>query len=235
MHTNKPLIFLGSNSVMEVLTETCAENKIPVAGVIDNDYFGNQDCVSGVPVIDTELSFSDPEKLKYYCENFVFFCAVNWQPLDDTVNQRNCNKRQRFIDLVEQHGLPCINIIDCRAKVSPSANLGQGIYIGDFTTIDPRVQLDNFATIYGQCHIGHDTKIGKNTVIQRRCVIAGELTIESDVFVSSCVCILKNHSTIGQGTFIHECVYLRRGTVPGEIVSMHGANMKRVVPYPIVV
>jgi acetyltransferase-like isoleucine patch superfamily enzyme len=89
-----------------------------------------------------------------------------------------------------------------------------------------------FATIYGQCHIGHDTKIGKNTVIQRRCVVAGELTIESDVFVSSCVCILKNHSTIGQGTFIHECVYLRRGTVPGEVVSLQGANLRRVRAYP---
>lgn len=217
---------------MEVLIETCAENGIEIAGIIDSDYYGNCNAMAGISIIDSEHSFDNVDTAAHYRDNFVFFCAVNWQPANDIVNQRNRNKRESFINLVQKHKLTCINIIDQRAKVSPSAKLGHNIYIGEFTTIDPRVQIADFVSIYGQCHIGHDSTVGENSVVQRRCGLSGELTIESDVFVSSNVCILKNHSTIGQGTFIHECVYLRRGTVPGEIVSLQGSNLRRVRGYP---
>lgn len=229
---DRPLIFLGTNWVMEVLTETCAENGITVAGIIDHDYWGNRDHIAGIPVIDSEVSFKDPDRVQYYRDNFVFFCAVNWQPVADAVSQRNRDKRKKFIDLIKQHRLNCVNIIDQRAKVSPSAQLGHNIYIGDFTTIDPRVQIADFVSVYGQCHIGHDTVIGENSVIQRRCGLVGELTVESDVFVASNVCILKNHSRIAHGTFVHECIYLRRSTLPNEVVSLDGANLRRVRAYP---
>jgi acetyltransferase-like isoleucine patch superfamily enzyme len=232
MPNTKPLIFLGSNSVMELYSETCDENGIVVAGIIDSDYYGSRDTVCGIPIIDSESSFENPEQLAYYRENFVFFCAVNWQPVDTEINQRNRKKRQHYIDLINQHDLTCINIIDQRAKVSPSAQLGKGIYVGEFATLDPRVQIGDFVNIYGQCHIGHDTQIGVNSVIQRRCSLVGELTVESNVFVASNVYLLKNHARIGQGTFVHECIYLRRGTVANEIVSLQGANLRRVRAYP---
>ena len=233
MTDQRPVIFLGSSSVMEILTEICHENKIPVAGIIDSDYHGNQEKICGIPVIDSENCFDDPQQLDHYRKNFVFFCAVNWQPVDTAVNQRNRYKRQRYIDLIRQHQLTCINIIDQRVKISPSAKLGTGIYIGDFTTIEPRVQIEDFVNIFGQCHVGHDCFIGSNSILQRRCAVAGDITIESNVFVSSNVCLMKGHSRISQGTFIHECIYLRRGTVPNETVSLQGANLRRVRAYPV--
>lgn len=228
MTDQKPVIFLGSSSVMEILTEICDENKIPVAGIVDSDYFGNQEKVCNIPVIDSEICFDDISRLNYYKENFVFFCAVNWQPVDTATNQRNRMKRQKYIELIQKHNLECVNIIDQRVKISPTAKLGKGIYIGDFVTIEPRVQIDDFVNIFAQCHIGHDCVIGTNTVIQRRCAIAGEITIEPNVFISSNVCLMKGHSCISQGTFVHECIYLRRGTVPNEIVGLQGANLRRV-------
>lgn len=232
MTEQKPVIFLGSSWVMEILTEICDENKIPIAGIIDSDYFGNTDRVCNIAVIDSESCFEDSSKLDYYKKNFVFFCAVNWQPVNSEINRRNQIKRQKYIDLIRQHGLECTNIIDQRVKISPSAKLGTGIYIGDFVTIEPRVQIEDFVNIFAQCHIGHDCFVGTNTVIQRRCAIAGEIRIESNVFISSNVCLMKGHSCISQGTFIHECLYLRRGTVPNEIVSLQGSNLRRVKPYP---
>ena len=65
-NNQKPLIFIGSNAVMGKLLDICDEHGILVAGIIDNDYYGNQDSVNGVPVIDTEHSFNNLEKLNYY-------------------------------------------------------------------------------------------------------------------------------------------------------------------------
>ena len=62
---------------MPKFTEICEDAGITVHGIIDNDYFGNTDYIDDIPVIDTEFSFSDLEKLKYYRDNFNFFCATN--------------------------------------------------------------------------------------------------------------------------------------------------------------
>jgi acetyltransferase-like isoleucine patch superfamily enzyme len=232
MANMKPLIFLGSSWVLELLTETCAENSIDVAGIIDSDYFGNTASLCGLPVLDTETVFEQSEKLEYYKKNFTFFCAVNWQPIQDSINQRNCKKRKYLIDLIDHYDLPCTNIIDSRSKISPSVVLGKGIYVGEFVSINPKTKIQDYVSIYGQTSIGHDCEIGRNTVVQRRCCLTGDLIVESDVFVASNVCILKNHSRIAHGTFVHECIYLRRSTLPNEIVSLDGANLRRVRAYP---
>ena len=39
--TQKPLIFLGSNDAMYILTEACEQLGIQFAGIIDKDYYGN--------------------------------------------------------------------------------------------------------------------------------------------------------------------------------------------------
>ena len=225
----KPIIFLGSNIVMNVYLETCHENNIPIHGIVDNDYYGNTESICDIPVVNSVDGLV--KNIDYYRENFVFFCAVNWQPVNDAVQIRNREKRNGLMLLIDDNNLDCINLIDVRAKVSPSSKLGKSIYIGEFTCIDPLVEIGDYVHVYGQCHVGHHTTVGRNSVVQRRCSIAGEITIKDDVFISSNVCILKNYSTISNGTFIHECIYIRRSTIKNEIVSLNGENPKRVYPY----
>jgi hypothetical protein len=65
-------------------------------------------------------------------------------------------------------------------------------------------------------------------VFQRAVGLASEQVIENDVYMSSGVKALKPGVTFGEGTFIHQLVYLARGTVKDEIVDFNGYNQKRV-------
>lgn len=224
----KPVIFLGSNLVLDLYTETLEEQGRTVAGIMDSDYWGNTHSLHGLPVLASEAVLLDPDQVASWRDNYEFFCAVNWQPVDDPVAQRNTQKRLRLLDVIDQSGVICTNIIDSRAKISRTVRLGQGIYIGEFCVINPHTVIQDHVNIYGHTSIGHHVHIGRNTVIQRRSCVTGEMTLESNVFVSSHVTLLKNHATIGQGSFIHECIYLRRGTVANETVSLQGPNLRRV-------
>jgi len=231
---SKPLIFLGSNIIMEKYTEICEEHGITVYGIIDKDYHRNTNKICDIPVIDTEESFDDLEKLIYYKENFNFFCATNWTPLTDKVSIRNRDKRNRLINLIKQHGLNCISIIDTfSTKITRSITVGQGVYIDGYVNIEPKASIGDFTNIYSHAHIGHDSSIGKNCVIQRVACLASECTIEDDVFMGISVKAFKSGAVFGKGSFIHEGIYIRRGTIPNEIVSMNGENMKRVINYVV--
>jgi acetyltransferase-like isoleucine patch superfamily enzyme len=230
----KPVIFLGSNNLLYIMTEVCDLLNIKVAGIIDRDYWGNTDNICDVPVIDTEDSFSDPDKLQEYKSNFNFFCAVNWLPENNDVSVRNRQKRNNLLDVIDRYQLPCISIVDPSARISKYSSIGHGIFIDAGVHVNPNCRIDNFTNIYCNAFVGSNTHIGHNCVIQRECFITEACEIEHDSYFGLCSKALKVGAKFGSGTFVHEAIYIRRGTVANEIVSMHGANMKRIVPYPIV-
>lgn len=227
--TSKPLIFLGSNIAIEVFSDACEHLGIQVHGIIDSDYWGNTDLFYGIPVIDSEESFENPEKLNYYRDNFNFFCATNWVPSTDPVYIRNIEKRYKIIKLIEDYNLNCITIVDSCAKIYKSTKIGRGCFIDGYINILPRVTIGNYTNIYTFSHIGHDTVIGNNCVIQRHCAVPSDSVVEDDVFFGSGSRALKDNTIYRRGTFVHESIYLRRSTVENEIVSIHGTNTKRVV------
>ena len=222
-----PLIFLGSNINLEKYIEVCDEHGITIHGIIDADYYGNTTEISGVPVIDTELSFLDPEKLKYYQTNFNFFCATTWVPLTDSVSERNKQKRHRLIDLIKQNQLNCISLVDKQSKVSKFSLVGRGVFLDYLVLLSPNVEVGDFTFIYNGTSIGHDTVIGENCVIQAYSIVMSQCTMGDNVFFGTRVQALKHQTKISSGTFVHEMVYLRRNTLPNEIVSIYSNRLSR--------
>ena len=225
---DKPLIFLGSNVALLKQIEVCEDNGIEIFGIIDSQYFGNTNKIGGIPVIDTEESFNDPIKCNFYKNNFNFFCATNWIPVQDPIFIRNREKRNKLIDLIDKFNLNCINIINKSARISKYAKLGKGCFIDGNVMIEPGCCIGDFVSIYASCEIGHNSTIGRNSVLQRRVGIAGDVTIKNDVYFSCASMALKNGVTYNQGTFVHEAVYIRRGTVENEIIHQFSINQKRV-------
>jgi len=233
-NSDKPLIFLGSNSIMEKYTEICEENGIHIHGIIDSDYYGNTDQISGITIIDSEEVFNDIKKLTYYKSTFNFFCATNWTPFLDSISIRNKEKRQKLIKLIKQHDLNCISIIDTfSTRVFKSTKIGYGVYIDGHVNLEPRVTIGNFTNLYSHTLIGHDSIIGENCVFQRMASLASNCIVEDEVYAGLSAKLFKNNSTFSKGSFIHEGIYLRRGTLPEEIVSMTSKNQKRVANYII--
>ena len=231
---SRPVIFLGSNSLLYIVTEACERLGITVKGIIDSDYWGNTDHVCEVPIIDSEHSFYDAELLDYYQQNFNFFCAVNWLPEQNDVAVRNRQKRKHLLSIIDKYKLPCVSIVDSTARISRHSNLGRGVFVDAGVTVNPHCDIGDFSNIYCDAFVGSNTKIGQNCVIQRQCFITEACTVGDDSYFGLCSKALKVGATFGTGTFVHEAIYIRRGTLPNEIVSMHGTNMKRVVPYPMV-
>lgn len=225
----RPLIFLGSNVVMNQLKEVCEDHNINIFGIIDDDYYGSDKNFCGIPVIDTEKSFQDPARLDYYKTNFNFFCATNWSPEKNPVQIRNREKRNRLINLLDQHQLSVISLIDNLSNVSKYAKIGRGVFIDAICNIEPDVEIDNYVWIGWSSGIGHGTRIERNCVIQRQVWTGGFCHFESECFIGIGAKTLKTKAKFGKGTWIQEMVYIKRGTVPDEIVGIDGTNNRRVV------
>jgi hypothetical protein len=60
-------------------------------------------------------------------------------------------------------------------------------------------------------------------------MLAAESHLENDVFMAMRVTALKYGARYGAGSFVQEGIYLRRGTLPDEIVSLKTENPSRVI------
>lgn len=228
--SSRPLIFLGSNIVMPKFTEVCEHFGIEVAGIMDHDYWGNTNHIGEIPVIGTEQSLNDPTQLAYYKSHYNFFCATNWLPSNDDISVRDRNKRRRLIDLIDQHKLSCISIVESSARISRYAKIGKGCFVDGAISIEPNVIVGDYTSIYSHTDIGHDSTIGRNCVIQRHAGLAAFCNMEDEVYFGTAVKALKTGATFGTRSFVHECIYLRRGTIADEVVSLSDGNLKRVKP-----
>jgi hypothetical protein len=217
------------------LTETCEQVGIRVHGLIDSNYWGNTESICDVPVIDTEHSFADPDKLLYYKSNFNFFCATNWIPENNPVSVNNTKKRLYLLDLIKQYKLECITLADPDSQISKHSTVGRGVYIDWNVQINTMTTIGDFTNIYCGTVIGHHNTIGTNCVFQRYSMLIGDNTVGDNVYFGLCVKALKHGAKFGSGTIIHEAIYIRRGTVENEVVSMESDNLRRIKPYPFFV
>lgn len=227
----KPVIFLGSNSAIWHLLDICAKCNIKVAGIIDNDYFSNTEVLDGLPVIDTEKSFEDSNKLKYYKENYNFFLIINVTGQKTPVHIRNSEKRQYFIDQIEKYELNCISIIDPSAIVHPTNKIGKNVLIDAFVYISAFNQIGDFSHIYAYTAIGHHNIIGKNCFIQRQAGIHVYNVLEDNVYVGLSSQVFAEGACLKQGTVIHPCLAVNRSTKENEVVSLAGRDLRRIYPY----
>jgi len=208
----KPLIFLGSSSGIQLYVDTAQRQGLNVAGIIDSDYYGNTEIFENIPVIGTET------ELETWKDDYCFFIATNSSP--DPGHDRDVQKRKKLISLVEKYNLDCINLIDPDCCISSHACLGKGIYIGYNCYIEHGANIGDFCQIFYDAGISHDVKIGKNTVIQRKCGI-GNVTIGDNVYIGMWVNIFcTKHIVIGDNAIINQGLSIMRDVMPDEHVKL---------------
>jgi carbonic anhydrase/acetyltransferase-like protein (isoleucine patch superfamily) len=213
---------------MEQYTDICEQYRIQVAGIFDNDYYSNTEHICGVPVIGTEKMLLDSTVADSLKEKYNFFCPVNGLPLDTPVHQRNKDKRQMLLNLIDDLDLPCISLISKQSVVSPSARIGKGCFINHFSVIEPNVTLGDFSSVHIQSFVGFNTVVGKNCTFNRQTGVGAKSIIGDNVYLSPLVKVAKENIVLGENSWVQEAIYLKRGTLPGEVVSLNGSNTKRV-------
>ncbi len=228
---SRPVIFIGSNSALFLLIDLCQQQNITIHGIIDGDYWGNTDAIEGIPVIDSEASFQDADKLDYYKSNFNFFLATNWLPDRNDVQIRNREKRQRLIDVIESYQLPCISLIDDSARVHPSNKIGRNVTVDALCYISPKNIIGDYTSIFAGTMIGYHNVMGRSVVFQRMAGIMHYNHVGDDVYVGLHSQICVNEVSIGSGTVIHPCMAIKRDTTENELISLAGRDLRKVYPY----
>ena len=206
------VIFLGSNTVLERYIEACERQSYTVAGIIDTDYYGNTESITGIPVID---SFAGLEQNLEKYRDHLFFIATNWNPM----NSRDTEKRKSIIELVRRLQLTCVSLVDPTSYVSRYAQIGQGVFVGSGATIEPRVRLDDFCNIGDQVIVGHDSIIGENTVLARNSGVHAK--VGTDCYISVHAFVWDHGGvTVGNNVMIAPSMWVKRNIADNEHVTL---------------
>lgn len=217
LQQHKPLVFLGTNSNLLLYIESAERLGIEVAGIVDSDYFGNTKQLHGLPILGSEHEFADPDRLSWWKERYCFFIGTNWSP--DTFHVRDVNKRLNFINLIRQYNIEAINLIDPSAFVSKHIRIGQGVYIGPLTCVEPDVEIHDFAQLYYQVGLGHGSIVGENTVLQRRVALTARIGKNS--YIGMWAKIFRSKIiNIGDNVIVSPGLFVSRDLADNEVVKL---------------
>lgn len=93
------------------------------------------------------------------------------------------SSREKLFKKLTDENIRIATIIDPSSIVSPTATIGQGVIICEFTTIHTHVEIANNVLIQPFCDIGHDIKIGNHSVISPFCAPGGNIIFGERVYI----------------------------------------------------
>lgn len=125
---------------------------------------------------------------------------------------------QAGLAAVRQRGAhQIISLVHPTAYVSPSAQLGVGVYVGPGVIISSSTKVSDFIRIGRGSTIGHDVTIGAFTRIGPGVTIPGNVQLAENVTVGPGASFI-NHIEVGEGAFIAAGSVVTRRVRPGRLV-----------------
>jgi len=213
----KPLIFLGTCANIIRYKDAAERQGYTVVGVLDSDWYGNRPDYLGIPVLDTE------QAIDKYKDSHEFFVATNWTI--DPNHVRDTQKRKMLINLVREHNVNCINLIDPTSYIGTGTQIGQGVYIAYCAMIEPGTIIKDFAQVHDFVGLAHGTVVGENTIIQRQAGLHAD--IGDDVYIGMWAKAYKpGLLKIGNRAIINPSLYVARDVAEGEQVRLTKDSIK---------
>ena len=138
--------------------------------------------------------FSFKDGIKYIEESkddFEVIISISSSPI----------KRYQIRNLFHSKNLIFPNLIQPTARISDFATFSDGLYFGDFVTVEANAFVNEFSFINNHSHVGHDSIIGKYCVMGGGVVINGNCKISDYCLIGSSVTVI-NGKKIGMGSVI---------------------------------
>ena len=85
--------------------------------------------------------------------------------------------RKHYSDLISEKGGHFISIVHPTAQVNRDAELGEGCFVGSFTTISPNVKVGKHVTILAYVDLGHDAVVGDYTSVESYVFLGGYASV----------------------------------------------------------
>ncbi len=202
----KRLAIIGTKEFAEQITDFALQTgQFEVVGYYDN-IESKGSSVNGRPVFGTVEDAITGYHDKVFDEIFI---GVGYTRFD---------LREQFYEQLKGK-VPFANIIMPSAEVSPTAKLGEGVYVGPHTTIAANTIVENNVFVHGHCLLGHDCHIRSHSYFSGRDYMAGFCNIGAKVFVGLSVCVADHISItddvwVGIGSIVAKDL-----TQPGKYMS----------------
>lgn len=180
------IYIIGAGTYGEVMYELAVLLGYNVKGFYDDDATKKNKKIMGVEVVGkfSELNESD-------IRNKQFIVAIG-----------NNHVRQRLMTEINNHGGYTPTLIHPSAVISPSAEIGKGVYIHANSYIWTKVKIGNYCIISPHVVIAHHTKLGEACLISTLSGIGASIKISDRVFVGMGSTIVTGLSVIGEDSII---------------------------------
>ena len=122
--------------------------------------------------------------------------------------------RKHYAEMMEKKGAEFISIISALSYVNPTATIGEGSFVADWSVISDNVILGKHSMIHGFSTLGHDAKVGDYSSIESYVFLGGHAEVgeESVMHVRS---TLIAHKKIGNNVSIGSSSVVMRNVKDG--------------------
>ena len=122
--------------------------------------------------------------------------------------------RKYYAEMMEKKGAEFISIISALSYVNPTATIGEGSFVADWSVISDNVILGKHSMIHGFSTLGHDAKVGDYSSIEAYVFLGGHAEVgeESVMHVRS---TLIAHKKIGNNVSIGSSSVVMRNVKDG--------------------
>lgn len=194
----KPLIFVGSRTMIQSIRIIADLNDYEVIGILDHHYWGNTDSLGGIPYIGDERTLlnKDDKQAQEWLRTCAFF-PINWhsgnQPRPGEMDLNLL--RQQRIKVLEDSGANVINLIhpdvigrgDLYHRYA-TTTLGKGILMQASTFVAPDdSRIGDYCQIEAGSFIPHHVTLGKNVLVAPKCYVGAgaHLTIGNNSYIGA--------------------------------------------------
>lgn len=107
------------------------------------------------------------------------------------VNRRTLTRRNQLVETMEAVGLPCPALVSPHAICAKGSVVGKGVFIGHNVTLGVGAQMRDYAIANIGAIIGHDTVIGRNSIVAPGAFIGGNCAIGDNTLLGPLSKILQ--------------------------------------------
>jgi len=148
-------------------------------------------------------------------ENDIFVCALG-----------DPKAREKYVNIIQNKGGTFLTTVHPSSIISDTAEIGEGVNIGQFCTISENVKIGAFTSVQAYSVLGHDVQTGKFCSLGAYTFIGGNSIIgdNSTLYTRSTILpnlILGNNVITGAGSVVI------RNVRPG--ITVFGIPAKKII------
>ncbi len=126
--------------------------------------------------------------------------------------------RAILLKKLKEFKISLVSIVHPNVIISPSSEIGSGVYIGPFSFISSESIIEDNVLIQPHAMIGHDVKIGFSSIISTNAAIAGNCTVGARTYIALNVSVEQN-IIIGDDSIIGMASCVNKD-IPSEVIAI---------------